>query len=244
MSSRPSPPLSPPPLEQARVYTLTPPDSPPPLVQATLPATFQHLESSPRSEHSASTYSSYSSLDGGIVSSTSGVNYPYRASAGAYHSQPQGFGFGYADSAPSTISSSSERHTYPYSGHHEEYEPSVAQMNVLNLQQVGGRGVSPFTLQGKEFVSQHQRGGSFISPPSPSSSHSTSSQSSSPILNHSTFNDSLQGYHRTGGISNSQFNLYGAYQPQDFSLRPETHYIYQPQPVTGDYPYNPAFMMA
>ncbi|KAH6905968.1 hypothetical protein BKA70DRAFT_1289897 [Coprinopsis sp. MPI-PUGE-AT-0042] len=222
-SARPSPPLSPPPLEQARVYTLTPPDSPPPLVQATLPATFQHLESSPRSEHSTSTYSSYSSLDGGILSSS-----------GAYHSQPQGFGFGYTDSPTSSISSSSERPSYSaYSGHHEEYEPSV-----------GGRGVSPFSLQGKEFVSQHQRTGSFIAPPSPSSSHSTSSQTSSPTLNHSTFNDSLQGYHRTAGISNSQFGLYGAYQPQDFSLRQDTHYIYQPQPVTGDYTYNPTFMMA
>jgi zinc-finger protein CreA/MIG len=164
------PPLSPPPLETARIYShhSTPPDSPPPLAQATLPAT----ASIP--------------LD----------SYNYRSGTTTYQEQSQAPGYTYVHTTPINqppSGSSNGNSLSSYSNSHDNFNVSPIQQN-----QNDHRDNSPVSISSRHSIShishpQSSYQSSSASPPSPASSQSHQSAPATPT--YSVFHDDSHPYH-------------------------------------------------
>ncbi|TFK20572.1 hypothetical protein FA15DRAFT_625239 [Coprinopsis marcescibilis] len=198
--SPPLPPLSPPPLEQARLYHITPPDSPPPLAQATLPATLQMQGSSSRS--TSSPQASYSNMHQNVLSlsppislhssPSHSIQLSYRQPHSSYPEQQQFDGYNsYISTAPSSVSHSpvnngspTQYSTYPSPEH--EYAQSSSLVSNGSIHQIHTRNISSTSHMSRHSISHiannsyPSSGASTTNPPSPVSSHSIPSHTSGP----------------------------------------------------------------
>ncbi|RDB20189.1 hypothetical protein Hypma_013143 [Hypsizygus marmoreus] len=219
VESPPSPPpLSPPALEPARIYShhSTPPDSPPPLAQATLPAT-AHLPSSSRRSSTPPELSYPQSHHLGSISSQSSNHasqpYSYRSGTTTYQEQSQGAGFTYVHTTPLSHSSTSSNPSSfsSYSNSHNGYtNHSLPQINtsppILHPRHHHDS-PNPTPISSRHSISHishphsySQNQPSSAGPASPASSHSVSSQTSGPATPSSyVYHDDSHAYHHHNG---------------------------------------------
>ncbi|KAF9443360.1 hypothetical protein P691DRAFT_417191 [Macrolepiota fuliginosa MF-IS2] len=227
------PPLSPPALEQARLYThhATPPDSPPPLAQATLPAT-AHLPDGSSSRSSSSPEQSYAQY---VPLSMGNSQYSYRSGTTTYQEQSQGSGFTYVHTTPlshSPPNPSTNSLSYSSSSH-----------DAFNNSHASRHSISHITSYNSSSAQ------STATPPSPASSHSVSSHTSGPPTpTYNVYDDSQARYHSNAMIA-EQGHLYaptGRFDSPPPTLAPiqerrddhsSSPYIHHPQPLTNDYHY-------
>ncbi|KAK2463733.1 hypothetical protein APHAL10511_004226 [Amanita phalloides] len=212
----PSPPMTPPALEPARIYGThsPPPDTPPPLAPATLP---MHLADPISSRSSSSPDSPYSSANHHLLSMPSNSmnlsasqSYSYRSGTTTYQEQSQGAGYTYVHTTPIHASSNSSSN-FPYPNAHGSFgNHSLPHMNssagvIHNSRHNSESSISGITSRHSISHISHphsysQAQSSSGGPPSPASSHSVSSHTSGPPTpTYPVFHsDSHHAYHGDG----------------------------------------------
>ncbi|KAF8329911.1 hypothetical protein F5887DRAFT_1003430, partial [Amanita rubescens] len=192
------PPMSPPALEPARLYTThsPPPDTPPALEPATLPVAM-HISDPVSSRSSSSPDNSYSPVNHHLLSMQSNSaslpgpqSYSYRSGTTTYQEQSQGAGFTYVHTTP-IHSTSNSANNFSYSNAHGSFgNHSLPHMNstaavIHNTRHNSEPSISGMTSRHSISHISHphsysQGQSSSGGPPSPASSHSVSSHTSGP----------------------------------------------------------------
>ncbi|KAF8634625.1 hypothetical protein AX15_000802 [Amanita polypyramis BW_CC] len=211
----PPPPMTPPALEPARIYTHSPPpDTPPPLAPATLP---MHI-TDPISNRSSSSPDAYSpgnhhlmSMSSNSMSLPGSQSYSYRSGTTTYQEQSQGAGFTYVHTTPLHSTSNSTNGFYSNAhgnlGYHSMPHMNSSATVIHNSRHNSEPSISGMASRHSishishphSYSQAHSPSGG---PPSPASSHSVSSHTSGPPTpTYPVFHDDGHTYHN-GMMSN------------------------------------------